>query len=148
MIRRFFYLNLLSLLIILLYSCSAEPQPITYGEDECARCKMIISDAQFGAELVTKKGKVYKYDAIECLIPALLENGEDHYAHVLVTDYHKPKEFIPAREASFLISKDLPSPMGAFLSAYETNDVANKAMAQYQGKVYDWTSILAHFNRD
>ena len=29
---------------------------------------MTIVDPRYGAELVTTKGKVYKYDAVECLI--------------------------------------------------------------------------------
>lgn len=139
-------LNFIACVLLLqLLSCSVEPQPIEYGADECHRCKMIISQKQFGAQLVTTKGRAYKYDAIECLIPVLLEHGEDHYSHILVTDYHTPGQLIAAHEASYLISEGLPSPMGGNLSAYDSKQQAIAAADQYQGKVYDWSGIKANF---
>ena len=43
-------------------------EEINYGVDACAYCKMNIVDPKFGAELITKKGRVYKFDAIECMV--------------------------------------------------------------------------------
>lgn len=127
-------------------SCSTGPQPIEYNADECHRCKMIISQKQFGAELITTKGRVYKYDAIECLIPEVLEKGADSYSHMLVTDYNAPGQFIDASLASYLISKEIPSPMGAYLSAYSTSEQA-KATGQNKGEVHDWNSIVDNFKK-
>ena len=31
-------------------------------------CKMTLVDKKFGAEVVTKKGKVYKFDDLNCMI--------------------------------------------------------------------------------
>ena len=59
--------NLMMLLVFSVFmfsGCSLEPKPIEYGEDQCDACKMRISDSRFGAELVTTKGKIYKYDAM------------------------------------------------------------------------------------
>ena len=39
-------------------SCSAGPEPIRYGQDNCHHCKMTLTDKRFGAEIVTQKGKV------------------------------------------------------------------------------------------
>ncbi len=142
------YFILLSILFFVGTACNIEPQAINYDEDECQRCKMIISNAQFGAELITKKGRIYKYDAIECLIPALLEKGEAHYSHMLVTDHGTPHQFTPASEAYYLISPQLPSPMGGYLSAYPSSALANKARTTYQGEVYSWNEITAKFNKE
>jgi len=132
-------------LLVIMASCSIEPSPINYGEDECHRCKMIISGKRFGAELITTKGKVFKYDAIECLIPAFLEKGENHFSQILVTSYHPPFEFIDARDASYLVSQQLPSPMGAYLSAYRSYEIAAKTEEQYNGEIFDWDSIVLKF---
>ena len=59
-----------SIWLILLFcsSCTIEPQPITYGLEACSSCKMTIVDPRFASEIVTRKGKVFKYDAIECML--------------------------------------------------------------------------------
>ena len=59
-------LNLLFLSLSLI-SCSVEPKPVPYGEANCTHCNMTISDNRYGAELVTDKGKVFYFDAVECL---------------------------------------------------------------------------------
>src|SRR5215203_1996100 len=40
-------------------SCNASPEAIRIGKDNCTFCKMTISDARYGAEIVTAKGKIY-----------------------------------------------------------------------------------------
>ncbi|MDX1911017.1 MAG: hypothetical protein SFV22_06010, partial [Saprospiraceae bacterium] len=49
-------------------ACSTGPEPIRYGQDNCHACKMTLTDRRFGAEIVTKKGKVYKFDDLNCLM--------------------------------------------------------------------------------
>ena len=61
--------GLLSIVSFLfLISCSTEPEPLVYGTDICHNCKMTLMDNKFGAELVTKKGKVYKFDDMNCFL--------------------------------------------------------------------------------
>ena len=40
--------------------------------------------------MITQKGKVYKYDAAECMIQALAEMDVESVALTLVTDYNAP----------------------------------------------------------
>ena len=127
---------------IFLISCSVGPKPIVYNEDQCASCKMLISDQRFGAELVTKKGRVYKYDAIECMAQTVAEKGEDEYAHLMVTDYHHPGELINAKEAKFIIEKDRPSPMGAFLSAYAAETKIENLKNEPSDPVMNWKQMI------
>jgi len=53
--------------MLLFISCSTKPQPIQYGKDVCDHCKMTIVDQKFGGEIVTKKGKAYKFDDLICM---------------------------------------------------------------------------------
>ena len=62
--------SILSLVtILLLVSCSSsEPKPIKLNSDTCDFCKMTIANGKFGAELITQKGRCYKFDDVSCMI--------------------------------------------------------------------------------
>ena len=54
---------------LVLISCmSGEPKPLQFNSDACDFCKMTIANGQFGAELITEKGRYYKFDDVACLI--------------------------------------------------------------------------------
>ena len=128
----------------LLIGCTPEPQPINFGEDGCHFCKMTIVDQRYGAELVTKKGKVYKYDAVECLINAIYreKNIEQNEIHSMWTiDFGKPKTLVPVEKCSYLHSKNLPSPMGMFLTAFADQNKLKEAQSSAGGEVIDWEQV-------
>ncbi|HEY3387683.1 MAG TPA: hypothetical protein VGK46_14315, partial [Saprospiraceae bacterium] len=52
----------------MIIACSQDPEPLRYGKDTCYTCKMTLMDKKFGAELVTAKGKVYKFDDVNCMV--------------------------------------------------------------------------------
>ena len=95
---------------------------------------MTIADSKFAAELVNTKGKAFKYDAIECLVRD--EESSKKMSGKYVCLYLEPGKFMHADSAFFLISKDLPSPMGAYLSAYSTKEDAEQIQAQKGGSIY------------
>lgn len=132
-------------LCLLLISCKVEPQPINYGSDACHFCNMTIVDRQHASQLVTSKGKAYKYDAIECMIHSLQDEfKQTEMAHYLVTDLNKDAELIDAAKAYYLISENLQSPMGANLSAFKNESEANEAQQKFTGKTYNWEQIQQH----
>ncbi len=138
-----FYHRLLLGITILLYilACSAEPQPINYGSDSCNFCGMTIMENKYAAEVVTTKGKAYKFDAIECMIRYIDRNKDQEYAHQLISDYSDPGDFIDANSSTFLISKNIPSPMGEFLSGFSSNEKAQLMLAEKGGTLYSWAHI-------
>lgn len=138
---------LFPLVTILLISCSVGPSTIAYNEDQCASCKMLISDHRFGAELVTKKGRIYKYDAIECMVQTLEKKSEDEYAYIMVTDYHHPGQLINAKDAKYIISEERPSPMGAFLSAYASETKIENLNNETTSSALDWNQMTKRLNR-
>jgi len=136
-IRNLFYI----LVLFLLTSCEVQPVPIEFGKEECSFCKMTIVDRQHAAQLVTKKGKQFKYDAIECMLNDLNEkqNTQENKIY-LVSDYGKSK-MTTAEDATYLISQAIKSPMGAFLSAFSSNAEATSVMTKSGGEVYNWQEI-------
>ena len=135
--------------IFFLTSCSVEPEPISYGEDQCEFCKMGVVDKAHSAQYVTNKGKQFKFDAIECLIREIAapEINESDLAFILVADYSKPGDMIDANSATFLISKAIKSPMGAYLSAFSNAEDAKQTAIDNGGKTYTWEEIKAHFKK-
>lgn len=125
-------------------ACKPEAQPINYGQDECHFCQMTIVDKQHAAQIVTNKSKVYKYDAIECM----LQDEKEDVALYLACDYASPEKLIDATQATFLVSENIPSPMGADLSAFESKDTAQKTHNENGGKLYSWEEIKKHIREE
>lgn len=130
-------------LFIILTSCSPKPEPIEYGHDDCEYCKMTIMDPKFGAEVVTEKGKVYKFDAIECMLDYMYDDDfrKDKISLYLINTFNNPGELFDATGAYYLVSENLPSPMGQYLSGYEDKQSAVEMHNEKGGKIYDWKSI-------
>lgn len=130
--------------LILVISCNPGPKPIDYGSDTCYFCRMTIVDRQHGAEIVTDKGRVYKFDSVECMVNSRVEIGAENIAHYLCNHYNKPGELIDASGASFLISEALPSPMGANLTAFRNAGEAGEIQRTEGGAIFNWTSLLTY----
>jgi copper chaperone NosL len=111
---------------------------------------MTIIDNRFGAELVTKKGKVYKFDAAECMINffRLGKVNREDIGKYIVTDASKPPEFTDATKAYYLVSEKLPSPMGANVSAYKELSTAENFQKQYGGELMNWEELLKYLKSE
>ena len=129
------------LTLLLVTSCKVEQEEINYGKDGCLFCSMTIVDNQHAAELVTAKGKVYKYDAIECLINDLKRRDSAEIGMLFVNDYSNPGDLISAETATYLISEGVPSPMGAFLSGFSNKADAEEVKTENGGELFDWQAV-------
>jgi copper chaperone NosL len=128
-------------LLLLMASCALEPKKINYGEDGCYYCSMTIVDRQHAAQLITKKGKVYNFDAAECMIHSLPDFEEDKIGRYLVTDYETPEKLIDAKSATYIVSPEIPSPMRANLAALASKSNAVELQQAKGGKLYTWEEI-------
>lgn len=134
-------------ILLLISSCKPKPQAIEYGIDACHFCKMTIVDKVHASEIVTNKGKVYKFDAAECMIRFMKEFDSFEIKLYLTNIYTEPEVLIDATKATFLISKNVPSPMGAFLSAFRDKTDAERIKSEKGGELYTWESILDKFKK-
>jgi copper chaperone NosL len=126
---------LLTLLSVNLSSCSTQPQALRLGKDNCAFCKMPISDNRFGAEIITKKSKIYTFDDPHCILSFLQSNtvAKPNIAGIYYTNFAEPHQLINAQQAYFFKSPDLKSPMNGNVAAFDTEDKLNKALPQFNG---------------
>lgn len=124
--------------------CGSNPEPINYGKDECEFCRMQISDNRYGAELVTDKAKVHKFDSIECLIEyAMVKNFiGDANQKFLITDFATPESFINATNAFFVQNDNFRSPMGLNVSAFESEISRQKFVAESGGNLLNWVDVI------
>lgn len=125
--------------LVVMTSCGVRPEPIVFGEDHCSHCRMSIADPKFGAELVTDKGKVYKFDAIECMVPFLQSNSDATYAHVLAIAYDEPGELKSVSDLKFVFSEDYKSPMGGNIAALNSTTALEDGL-----EPLDWHEVENH----
>ncbi len=127
-----------AIILFLIISCKVEPQQIEYGKDQCSYCKMNIVDKTHSAQYVTKKGKQFKFDAIECMVNDISDKNSNDIAQFLVADYGNPGTMIDALNSTYLISKVIKSPMGANLSALSSKIYTLELQKEYGGKIFTW----------
>lgn len=140
-----FFLSVFS--ILLLISCSTQPEPLVYSTDVCHFCKMTLMDNKFGAELVTKKGKVYKFDDMNCFLNFYnsgKENVED-FEHTLVIDYSNPGKLIDATNGFYLKSVEIRTPMNSQVAAFETKPSMDNFKKQWKGIYLGWGEVITQF---
>lgn len=129
-------------LLLLATACSQEPAEVYYGSDECAHCKMMITDAQFASQIVTDKGKTYKFDAIECMAVYYRMNKDElDGAKLYASNYDEPGNWLNAREAQFVKSEEVNSPMGESLLAFPSKEEAEKHISERPGKLLKWAEV-------
>ncbi|MEZ4858387.1 MAG: nitrous oxide reductase accessory protein NosL [Flavobacteriaceae bacterium] len=132
--------------LLFLTACQVKQKEIHFGDDHCDFCQMTIVDKQHAAQIVTKKGKAYNFDAIECMIHYSKNIDTTSIGLFLVSNYQVSESLINAKESSFIISENIPSPMGAFLSAVPNQSEATKIILEKGGAIYNWEALVKHLN--
>ena len=114
-------------LSFMLASCSAEQEPIKFGTDVCAHCKMGIADLKFGGELVTTKGKIYKFDDVICMTTFMKsdEVKDVKMKYVLVVDHGSGGKLIDATKAVYIRDQQIRAPMNSETAAFSNENHAN-----------------------
>lgn len=139
--------SIVLVLVLTLMGCSKSRQPIAYGTDGCAFCKMTLVDKTHASQLVTNKGKQKKYDAIECLVNDIKKTYRlEELNSIWVANYIQAGEMLQAEKAYYIISPQIQSPMGANLSAVTSRKAALDLKAKHGGEVFNWNGLLQQFD--
>ncbi len=129
--------------ILILTGCSSGPQPIRFGSDGCDFCKMTITDKKFGAELVTKKGKAYKFDDLHCFTSFVSAGTveKSQVKNIYLVDFASGGQLIMAEESYLLQSENLRGPMGSNIAAFSSIDSLQQFQHQFPGKQISWNEV-------
>lgn len=127
---------------LLLFSCGeTRPEPAKLNADNCDHCKMTIADAKFVAELITPKGRIYKFDDISCLQSYRKENPDKEGVKLYVANFEKPEQLLPVGEAVFVRGEQINSPMGGNIAAFGTQKSAEDFSAERTAQILMWRDI-------
>lgn len=118
-----------------LSACSTGPEPIRYGKDECAHCKMILTDKRFGAEIITRKGKVFKFDDLNCMV-MFQKNGSlaaTEPAQLVAVDFKHQGSFVAVKSGFFLLNPAIKSPMRSDIACFSNQAELDAVKAELKG---------------
>lgn len=135
------------MLCLSLMSCDVEPEPLQYGKDSCHHCKMTLMDNKFGAEILTTKGKVYKFDDLNCMLHFYnsgVVKSED-IKDILVVDFSNPEKLTDARNALYVKSGLIKSPMASNVAAFQSYEVLKEMNADWKGIMLSWGELQTQY---
>jgi len=133
--------------LFLFLGCAPEPEALKFGVDFCHTCKMTLMDKKFGGEIVTQKGKVYKFDDIKCMIDFYNSGYElhDQMLFKLVVDYSNPENLIEAQEAYYVKSDQIRSPMAGEVAAFNMKETMDLRKKEWKGIWLSWGELVTEF---
>jgi copper chaperone NosL len=102
-------------------ACAAGPQLIRIGIDVCVECRMLVSDARFGAQVIMRTGKTLTFDSIECMNKHVAGMSPSDVREVWVVDAQHPGTLIRRAEARTVNDDVLRPPMGTTYTVALTN---------------------------
>ena len=100
-------------------------------------------EPRFGAEIITKKGKIFKFDDAHCVANYISNKkiDQNNIKQTLFIDYSTESSFVKGEEAWFVVSPKLKSPMNSNAAAFPSRDAADKKAAKVSGAVKNWKSL-------
>jgi copper chaperone NosL len=122
------------------------PPAIRYGEDICDTCRMIIADTRHAAAWRDGHGRAARFDDIGCMVTLLRSEDPGSAAALFAHDYDD-ESWLDVRDATFVISPEIKSPMAYGIAAFATPAAAEAAAASLGGKVYDWPGVVQNAAR-
>lgn len=131
------------LCMISLSSCTTGPEPLKTGIDHCHFCKMTISDVRFGAELITTKGKIYKFDEAGCLLHFIKtkEITNESIKNIYLTNFSGNHQLIVVDNVFLLKADQLRSPMGGNIAAFDNKDSMMVMQQRFAGTTVNWNEL-------
>ncbi len=129
-------------LLLLLFSCGTkEVEPIKLATDGCSFCKMKIVDGKFGAELITSKGRVYKFDDMHCMISYHQENTTTKVQSFYIHDFNQNNVLVAAENAFYIKGGEINSPMHGNIIAVSTKVAAEELAKKFKATPISWSEI-------
>ncbi|MFV8271175.1 nitrous oxide reductase accessory protein NosL [Flavobacterium sp. GT2N3] len=135
---------LILFLSLFFMSCSnsTKADPIKLNVDDCDFCKMTIASGKYGAETITEKGRIYKFDDIMCMVNYGKENSSTKVAVYYVNDYTQDNVLIPAKTAFFRSGGTIQSPMRGSIIAFSSENEATEFGIKLNAKPITWETVL------
>ena len=102
-------------------ACSRQPPApaaLDTRTESCARCRMMVSDARFAAQLAAPSEEPRFFDDLGCLRDWLRDAGGPPRGAVAYVADHRTRRWVPAAAAVYVRAPAVETPMGSHLLAY------------------------------
>ena len=144
---------LLLIIALLVGACAEgqraiEPPVIRYGEDQCAECGMIISDARFAAGYLHEVSAGRYVSLIFDDIGDMLHHADKNPTHRIQAWYvhdYADETWLDATAAFYVISQEIHTPMGHGIAAHGEREAAVALATATNGELVDWAGLQLHF---
>ena len=110
------------------------PAEIKWDRDVCERCRMLISDRHFAAQLRDGEGKVHKFDDFGDLMGWVKEQNFNIFAYPTYVTDAETGEWLDAKEARY--TKGHITPMGFGVAAHATAHEGDMSYATVAAKLF------------
>jgi copper chaperone NosL len=130
---------------VAMLACAAPgPGVIHYDTDACDHCRMTISDPKFAAQLVTRTGKIYRFDDPACLASFVASGPvpERDTLGIWLNDYAHPESRVSSTDAVFVVSDQVRAPMNGGVAAFASREEAAVLQSSIGGRLADWADIM------
>lgn len=127
-----------------LAACAAgPPRPVAIDtlNDQCAACRMVISDPVFAAQVVAPNEEPRLYDDLRCLRDGLIAAPAGPGARIFVAD-RRTGAWVAAGAAIFVRVPDLATPMASHWVAYADEASRHSDPDAAGGAVIGATEVL------
>ena len=120
-----------TILLLISSGCARnEMKPVDiFAEDNCANCRMAISDKHFASEIILQNGEVVKFDDLACLEQYRSKNPAIKIGAVFVSDY-ETGGWLPY-DKSVIVRTGIQTPMGSGKIAVPDSNKAKTLEAKY-----------------
>jgi copper chaperone NosL len=120
------------------------PRAIRYGEDACDHCRMTIADPRFAGQLVTRTGRIFRFDDPRCLanfvtaahVPAAAVHS------IWLNDWGAPENRVQADAAVFVMSDQIRAPMDGHTAVFASRAGAEALQRTVGGRLQTWQDFL------
>ncbi len=121
------------------------PPTVHLDDDMCAQCGMIISDERFACATIIEDDrglpKPLLFDDLNCLANHQSANPGLTVLRRWVHD-HATRTWLPAEDAVYLVSPDLPTPMASHAAAFESRASAEALQRDVGGDILTFEGVL------
>jgi copper chaperone NosL len=119
---------------------STGPEPIAWGRDTCARCRMHLSRPGYAGELRDRAGVLHKYDDIGCLVGAIVA-AHAEVPEAWVED-HGGSGLVPLLSAHLVRGDAVQTPMGHGVVAFADAAAARAFAAAHEARAIALEELL------
>lgn len=106
------------------------PEPVAWNHTSCSRCRMLVGDPGFAAQLHTADGVVHHFDDPGCLL--LFESELRAPARAVWLHHRDEERWLTREQAGFAAAE--PTPMGYGLAAVDVGEPG----------ALEWEAALEH----